>query len=116
VSADEVYNSDVYRFVQDLQVFYVNIPLPRWRFRLDTWAHKETQVAKRELRKVGGVTCDYKRLHSIPFVKRDEPRYRSGPHCGYFDALELAYHIQSNQLWNLLRDNFMNQKNCSDSG
>jgi hypothetical protein len=116
VSADEVYNSDVYRFVQDLQVFYVNIPLPRWRFRLDTWAHKETQVAKRELRKIGGVTCDYKRLHSIPLVKRDEPRYRSGAHCGYFDALELAYHIQFNQLWSLLRDNFMNQKNGSDSG
>jgi hypothetical protein len=110
VSADEVYNSDVYRFIQDLQVFYVNIPLPRWRFRLDTWAHQETQIAKRELRKVGGVTCDYKRLHSIPLVKRDEPRYRSGAHCGYYDALELAYHIQFNQLWNLLRDSFMQQK------
>jgi hypothetical protein len=114
VSADEVYNSDVYRFVQDLQVFYTNIPLPRWRFRPDTWAHRETQEAKRELRKIGGVTCDYKRLHSIPLVKRDEPRYQSGAHCGYFDALELAYHIQFNQLWSLLRDNYMNQRNRSD--
>jgi hypothetical protein len=36
--------------------------------------------------------------------------------CEYFDALELAYHTQFNQLWGLLRDNFMNQKNGSDSG
>jgi hypothetical protein len=103
VSPDEVYNYDVYCFAQDLQVFHTNIPLPRWRFRPDTWAHREIQEAKRELRKIGGVTCDYKRLYSIPLVKNDEHGYQSGAHCGYFDALKLAYHIQFNQWWSLLR-------------
>ena len=47
-SAGEVCNSNVFRFISDLDVCYLNVPLPKWRFRPDSRDHKEVQQAKRE--------------------------------------------------------------------
>ena len=102
VSADENIKSDVGEFVEFLEYPYVNVCLPRWAHRPNTFAHMKVQELKKEKFSIKGVTCPYETLHSVELVKVDRPNLQSGSHCAFYDGIEILLHIEFNNLWHLL--------------
>ena len=102
LSADENPDSDVKELTGYLKYPYLNICLPRWEHRIDTHAHRKVQEMKKARFQIAEVTCPYSVIHSIPLVETGKPNIESGPHCGFFDSIEILLHIEFNQLWHLI--------------
>jgi hypothetical protein len=104
LSADESENSDVSEFVNGWKLKYLNVPLPRWEYRIETQAYKETQLNKPHEYSVGNVMCPYKMLHKNanlkPTVKNS---LKSGSHCALIDVHQLFLHLKYDNLWSMIK-------------
>ena len=104
LSPDENSNSDVSKFINGWNVKYVNVPLASWKYRIETKAHKESQVNKPVEYWVDKVMCPYGMLHKQEnLCSTDKLSLQSGGHCALIDVHELFLHINYDNLWPLIK-------------
>ena len=104
LSADENQKSDVSKFVDGWKLKYINVPLPRWEYRMETRAYKDTQLNKPHEYWVGDVMCPYKMLHRDENLKPNEKdSLRAGSHCALIDGHQLFLHLKYDNLWSLVK-------------
>ena len=104
LSADESGNSDVSKFVNGWRLKYLNVPLPRWEYRMETQAYKETQLNKPHEYFVGNVICPYKMLHKNENLKPNVKKsLEAGSHCALIDTHQLFLHLKYGNLWSMIK-------------
>jgi hypothetical protein len=104
LSPDENSKSDVSEFINGWRVKYVNVPLARWEHRVETKAHKNSQIDKPVEYWVKEAMCPYRMLHKKEnLYSMEDKRLQSGGHCSLIDAHELFLHLKYDNLWSLIR-------------
>jgi hypothetical protein len=83
VSPDENPHSDVFELVKPIGLKYYNVPLPKWKYRIDTWSHREIQKMKSVGHVVNGVTCKYHEIYAGSIIHKGHTKDKSGSHCSF---------------------------------